>query len=133
MPEPATIVAIVPSPLLQVPPVEASVNVMVELTHTALGTLIAAGSGLTVTTAVVVQVVELAVKVIIDVPGDTPVTEPEPVTTVATLVVPLLQVPPVVSVNKVVNPWHTLAVPVIAAGNALTTTVFDLKQPAGNV
>jgi len=44
MPEPPTIVAIVPSALLQVPPLVASVMVMVEPTHTALGTLIVAGN-----------------------------------------------------------------------------------------
>jgi hypothetical protein len=88
---------------------------------------------LAVTTAVAVQVVELAVKVIMDVPGDTPVTKPDPATTVAMVVVPLLQVPPVVSVNKVVDPWHTLKVPVIAAGNALTVTTFVLVQPPGSV
>lgn len=53
---------------------------------------------------------------------------------VAIVVDPLLQVPPGVALVKVVvNPTQTLAVPVIAAGSALTvTTVVDVHPP-GNV
>ena len=36
--------------------------------------------------------------------------------------------------NNVVSPWHTVAVPVIAAGNAFTVIVFvDLHPVAVNV
>jgi len=62
--------------------------------------------------------------VIFEVPADTPDTIPvEP--TVATDVLPLLHVPPVVVLFRVVvAPWHKLIVPVMAAtvGNELTVT-----------
>ena len=66
-------------------------------------------------------------------PDDTPLTIPvEP--TVATDVVPLVQVPPVVVLlSVVVEPAHTLIVPVIAdtVGNGLTVIVAitDVTQP----
>ena len=133
-PVPATTVAMVPSALVQVPPLDASVKVIVELIHTLPGTLIVAGNGLTVTTAVVVQLVDVAVKVMMEVPGVTPVTKPDPVITVATAGVPLLQVPPPASpLSEVVKPWHTLNVPVMAVGNALTVITFVLLQPPLNV
>ncbi len=62
-----------------------------------------------------------------------PVSTPEVGCTVATLVVLLDQVPPVVElVSVVVAPWHTMAVPDIPAGDALTVTFFvtDPMQPA---
>lgn len=44
-----------------------------------------------------------------------------------------LHVPPVVtSVNMVVAPIHTLVVPVIAVGDALTGTIFVTVQPVPN-
>jgi len=65
---------------------------------------------------------------------DTPVTNPDPKTTVATEVLLLLQVPPVVpSVNAVVSPEHTLSVPPIATGSGLTDTVPVMLQPVGKV
>ena len=60
------------------------------------------------------------------VPADTPVTVPV-LPTVATVVVVLLQAPPVVaSLNPVVDPAQTVAVPVIvpADGNGLTVTTL---------
>ena len=51
------------------------------------------------------------------VPGDTPVTTPVVEPTVATDVVPLVQVPPVVaSANVIVEPAHTDVGPVMLAG-----------------
>jgi hypothetical protein len=44
--------------------------------------------------------------------------------------VPLLQVPPGVrSLSVTLLPTHRLAVPVIAAGDVVTLTVFDVAQP----
>ena len=71
-----------------------------------------------------------------DVPADTPVRVPvvPPETMVATPVLTLLHVPPLVpSLSIVVEPWHTLAVPVIAAGNGFTVTVTDRVHPAAVV
>jgi hypothetical protein len=46
----------------------------------------------------------------------------------------LLQVPPPgVEPNAVVSPTHTLSVPVIVDGIALTVTVVAVLQPVGNV
>ena len=62
-----------------------------------------------------------------DVPAAIPVTKP-PALIVALSGVPLDQVPPAVaSVSWMVDPTHTVAVPVIAAGaagNAFTVTVL---------
>ena len=57
------------------------------------------------------------------VPAETPVTVPDDVPTVATPVDPEVHVPPdVTSLSVVEAPIHTVAVPVIEAGNALTVT-----------
>ncbi len=62
------------------------------------------------------------------VPALTPVTTPD--TTVATPPALLVHVPPlVVEARVVVDPTHTDAVPVIAAGGAFTVTVVDVVQP----
>ena len=56
---------------------------------------------------------------------------PELAPTVAILVAPLLQVPPVViSANVVVAPTHVLAKPDIANGIGLTVIVDTALQPA---
>ena len=41
--------------------------------------------------------------------------------------------PPVASVRNVVLPWHTSVLPDIAAGAALTVTLYVLLQPVGSV
>ena len=90
-----------------------------------------ADSGLTVTVTVLRQPVP-SVYVITGVPAATPVTMPvEPiVASVASLV---LHVPPeVTSVNDTGKPTHTVAVPVMAAGNGLTVTTEVDLQPVGN-
>ena len=57
-------------------------------------------------------------------------TTPVAVTTVATLVLPLIQRPPVVELLSVaVAPGQILVVPVIAAGSGLTVTTAVRKQP----
>ena len=66
-------------------------------------------------------------------PADTPVTTPVPGTTVATVVVLLLHVPPPTSLKVVVDPTHTDTVPVIEDGNGLTVTTVVAKQPVLNV
>ncbi len=71
---------------------------------------------------------------IADVPAATPETMPDEEPTVATDVVPLVQVPPeVVFDNVVVEPAQTFIAPVIAAsvGRAftVTTAVTDEVQP----
>jgi len=73
--------------------------------------------------------------VIIDVPAETPVTKPPAFNIPAALIVatPVLaldQTPPVVaSANWVVDPTHTLAVPVIAAGAAGKSFTFIVLVP----
>ena len=55
---------------------------------------------------------------------------PEPVPIVATPVVLLVHVPPLVAlVSVVVAPTHTLAVPPIVAGFALIVAVVTARQP----
>jgi len=67
------------------------------------------------------------------VPADTPVTTPVAVT-VAVAVVPLLHTPPdVTSLKVVVAPVHTVLLPVIAEGSALTVTGTLVLQPVLNV
>jgi len=64
------------------------------------------------------------------VPTETAVTIPAPVPTVATAVVPLAQLPPVVvSVSVIVDPVQAREDPPIAAGNGLTVTILVAKQP----
>lgn len=46
----------------------------------------------------------------------------------------LVQVPPAVgSVSVMVEPWHTLGIPDIGAGDVLTVTVADRRQPVDKV
>jgi hypothetical protein len=41
--------------------------------------------------------------------------------------------PPAGSVNVIVNPWHTIPGPLMAAGNVFTVTVFVFTQPVLSV
>lgn len=123
------IVAILVVPLLHTPPVIASVNDVVALTHTFEMPVIvpAKGNGLTVAVTVAATEPQLLLTKydIVVVPADRPLTKPV-LLTVAILVVPLLHTPPVVaSVNDVVAPAHTVDAPVIipAMGNGLMLTV----------
>src|SRR5580700_2626843 len=63
-------------------------------------------------------------------PARTPVTTPEEEPTVDMVVLLLLHEPPrVASVSVVVNPTHTLGVPAIGLGAALTVIVLEELQP----
>ena len=65
----------------------------------------------------------------VTVPAATPVTMPD-VPIVATPVLLLAHVPPLVIEDRVVvDPAHTVVVPVIAAGSAFTVTVAVLLHP----
>jgi len=69
----------------------------------------------------------------IELPAVTPVTTP-PAVIVATAGVPLLHIPSAVaSLKVVVDPTHTLVVPVIAAGKGFTVTVVVTAHPVGKV
>lgn len=64
-------------------------------------------------------------------PGPVPVTTPVVLATVATAVLLLLQVPPVVEfVRVVVAPSHTVKEPLMADGSGFTTNVVVLVHPA---
>ena len=129
---PLTTVAMVVLPLVHVPPVVPSVNEIVEPTQNGEDAEIADGVVLTVIIVVAVQPVPREY-VIIDVPDITPVTTPVPLTTVATVVVPLDQVPPVVpSVNVMVVPEQNGEEPGIADGSTFTVTTVMVKQPVPN-
>ena len=131
-PEPLTTVATEVLPLDHVPPVVPSVNVIVEPAQNGDDAEIATGVVLTVTTVVAVQPVPREY-VIIDVPDNTPVTTPVPETTVATVVVPLDQVPPVTpSVNVIVVPAQNGEDADMADGAAVTVTIVVAEQPVPN-
>lgn len=67
-------------------------------------------------------------------PADTPVTIPVNDPTVAKPVLLLVHVPPaLVLLKAVVNPAHTLVVPVIDAGGGFTVTVVVAMHPATDV
>jgi hypothetical protein len=118
--------------LLHVPPVVILVSVMDEPRHTLPGPEIAAGNGLMVTMADVLQPVP-RVYSIAAVPAATPDTIPV-APAAATDGAPLDQVPPGVGLdNVVVPPAHVLIVPVMSAGSALTVTVCVRKHPVPNV
>ncbi len=117
--------------LVHVPP-PASVNAVVEPTHTVELPEIATGNGLTVTTWIVLHPVP-NVYVIVDVPPATPETMPVPDPTVATEEVLVVQVPPPPSVNAVVKPAQTVMVPVIAEGKGLTVTTVIVVHPVPKV
>jgi hypothetical protein len=69
-----------------------------------------------------------------DVPGVIPNTIPVAEPIVATLVVPLLQLPPGVALlSVVVCPTHILIVPVMGAGKQFTVTALVVKQVLGSV
>ena len=119
--------------LLQLPPLVASVSVVVEPTHTCVKPPIVAGKGLTVNTRVVKQPAG-KVYVITAGPTVTPVTTPEAEPTDATPEALLVQRPPDTElVNVVVRPRHTLFEPPIADGEGLTVAVATTKQPPGKV
>ena len=130
-PVPAATITVV-SVLLHIPPELASDNVVVRPEQIFLFPVIGAGNGATVTCLVAMQPVA-SVKLIVAVPGDTPVTMPEPVP-IATVRSALFQLPPgVVSLNCVGTLTQTVAFPVIAAGTGFTVVIFVVIHPVGSV
>ena len=118
-------------PVLQLPPDDGSLSVVVAPTHTCSVPFIPGGYAPTVTTADAMQPAAL-VNVIPEVPVATPVIIPEEVI-VATAVVALLQVPADVSLTDVVKPGHTTSVPEIAPGKPFTVTISLRVQPSEEV
>jgi len=117
--------------LLQDPPEVASLKVMVLPRHTP-DALRIADIGLTVIVVVAIHPVG-SVYVILEVPADTVVTLPLP-SIVATPVVLLAQVPPVVASERLLAaPIHIAVVPVIADGNGFTVIIETAPQPLTSV
>jgi len=115
MPDEAPMLTVPVLVLSHVPPPGVAVNVLVVDTHTAAGPLMA-DNPFTVTILVAIAP-QLDVNEIVAVPAAIPVTvtglvPPEAVAMVASLE---LHVPVPELLNDVVEPWHTVAVPVIAA------------------
>src|SRR6478735_2592130 len=113
--------------LLHTPLTVASLKVVVNPAHTLVVPLIAATTGIALTVIVVVlvptQPLVVTVYEMMLVPADTPVTTPL-LSIVATDSLLLLHTPlAVASVSVVVNPAHTLVVPLIAATTAIALTV----------
>ncbi len=116
--------------LLHKPPDTELDSIVVVPAHKAVVPSIGPGAVLTVTVVVVSQPVA-NLYVIIAVPVATPVTIPEDDPTVAMPVALLLHVPPGTELpNGLVNPTHTLILPVITPGDGLTDTVVVRTQPA---
>jgi len=114
---------------LHTPPVVASAKLTLAPTHTLAAPVMVAGTGFTVTTAVLAQPVGNVYE-ITDAPALTPLTIPVVVPTVATEGLTELHVPPVAVVLSAVvvsaadAAAHTFIVPVIAAGNGLAVIVL---------
>ena len=113
------IAAVVVLLLAQVPVAAASVSAAVKPEHTVKVPEILAGAGLTVTTAEVTQPVDKVYHTVSN-PADTPVTTPPPDIVAPGLLI--LQVPLPPSASAVVDPTHTLNMPEIEEGKALTVT-----------
>ena len=105
---------------LQVPPGVTSLSVAVSPTHTCVGPVMAAGSGLTVNDSVDEQ--PLLVFEIVVLPAVTPVTTPVEEPIVATAGLLLDHVPPPVHANVMALPIHTESPLVIAPGVGFTVT-----------
>ncbi len=117
--------------LVHVPLVGVVDKVVVEPLQRLVGPDIIAGDALTVTVCEIVQPLAVMVYDMSADPGPVPVTTPVVLTTVATAVLLLLHVPPVVVfVSVVVAPSHTENEPPIAAGSGFTTKEVVLKHPA---
>jgi hypothetical protein len=106
VPEPTVAIAVLL--LAHDPPDVELLNVVVEPTQTEWVPVFAEGTGITVTSVVAKHPV-LSIYVMFEVPAATPVTFPGLEGTVATLVLLLLQVPPVgVLVSTVMVPIHAV-------------------------
>ena len=125
----ALMLAIVVLLLLHAPPLVRSPSTVVASEHREKVPVIAYGSGFTVTVACAMQPVVAAVYVIVAVPGAAPVIAPVADPAVATVVLPLLQVP-APSLSVVPDPEHIVSIPPMAGGNAFTVTMVLVLQPA---
>ena len=111
-PQGAQTFATVVSELVHMPPGMTSVKIILLPTPTFVPPVIAAGVAFTVTT--VVTALPYTIYVITEVPAASPLTVPVDEPTIATAVLLLLQVPPVVASDKVIEePVQTVAVPVM--------------------
>jgi len=119
--------------LLQTPPAVASLSVTVPPTHTDAGAPMIGVIGFTNNVVLLTQPVDAIVYVTVVEPGVIPLTTPEVPEKYAIDVFPLIHVPPAVtSLNDVVLPWHTLALPSIDV-IGLTDTISVAIHPAGDV
>ena len=108
--------------LVQVPPVVGD-NVAVLPIHTVAGAVTTGNAFIVTAEVVLLQPVEVCVKVKVAVPPDTPVTTPALVTVAMELSL-LTQVPPVVGDSVVVKPAHIVVLPLmLTVGKAFTVTV----------
>ena len=125
---PVPVTVAMPVLLLDQAPIPGSLSSVVAPAQTVAVPEIADGNGLTVTIIVFVHPVG-AVKIIADVPATTPPITPVADPAVAMDVLLLAQVPgPEASVSVVVDPAHTVAMPVIAAGCGFTERVVVAAQ-----
>jgi hypothetical protein len=118
--------AIVPELLLQLPPAVASLRDVVVPTHIPRLPDIGAGDTFTVTTAVLVQPVPSEYVIVAVFGPRIPVTSPD-APTVAMVGSLLVHTPPAgVLTSDVVEPSHTVIVPVIADGAVVTVAIAVL-------
>jgi len=115
--------------LLQVPLADASVSCVVDDWHTVVVPFMLVGIAVTLT-VVAAAVPQPVLYCIVTLPPVIPLTTPDAGSTVATPVLPLLQVPLAdASLSDVVLPWHTVVVPFIPVGIAVTLTVVVAAVP----
>ena len=67
------------------------------------------------------------------VPADTPVTIPIELTVAVDILLLLHAPPPMLSLNVIIAPVHTMPGPEMADGNGFIVTPFVALQPAGKV
>ena len=124
----AAIVAMAVVPLVQVPPAGVPVRAVDDPSHTVSVPSIGLGSGVTVTTVVLLQP-EPSAYVTEAVPAVIPVATPV-VALIDMLPLGVLHVPPAgVALSVVLLPIQTVSVPLIVPGAALTVTTADVLQP----
>lgn len=132
-PDAGKIVATAVLLLLHTPPDVGSLKRVVVPTHKVVAPEMGAGALITETVVVATHPTP-SEYVMAALPALTPDTTPEVLSTVATAVLALVQVPPEVPLlNGTVEPRHTLVLPEIDVGNALTVTTLAAVQPEDNV
>jgi hypothetical protein len=115
-------------PLFQVPPAGVPVRAVDEPSHTESVPVIGLGSGVTVTTVLLLQP-EPNAYVTAAVPAVIPVATPV-VASIVMLPLGVLHVPPAgVALRVVLLPIHAVSVPLIVPGAALTVTTAEVLQP----